>query len=376
MRTVRKGSRSKIGSRRYQDYTEDTLQKCLEDIREGRLSQRAAEKFWNISRSTIKNKLKGVHTKKPGRQPILTEEEEETLVEHTTILCDFGFPITEYALRCVVKLYLDKMGRNVCEFRDNLPGYDWGRHFLERHPELTCRISSNIKRDRAGVDKETLLKYFLNLEKSVEGIPPENMWNYDESNLTDDPGSRKVLSRRGMKHVEQVMDSSKTSTSVMFCGNAKGELLPVYVVYKAEKLWDTWMEGGPKGARFNRSKSGWFDSGSFEDWFFHLVLHRLKRQEGKKLLIGDNLASHISKEVIAACQENDIVFVCLPPHSTHLTQPLDVAFFHPLKAEWRKILHEWRKTPSGERFKTLPKDVFPRLLNKLVGVSVQTRGKI
>lgn len=51
----------------------------------------------------------------------------------------------------------------------------------------------------------------------------------------------------------------------MLCGNAEGRMLPPYVVYKAEKMWDLWAEGGPKGCRYNRSKSGWLDSIIFED---------------------------------------------------------------------------------------------------------------
>ena len=59
-----------------------------------------------------------------------------------------------------------------------------------------------------------------------------------------------------MKYPERVKDSTKTAISVMFCGNAAGQVLPCYVVYKAENLWSTWTEGGPKRTRYNRSSSG------------------------------------------------------------------------------------------------------------------------
>lgn len=374
---ARKKSRRLPGSRRYHDYSQEDLEKCLDDVRSGIRSQRAAADYYGIPRSTIKNKLKGAHAKTPGRQPVLTMNEEKSIVEHVKLLCDFGFPITEYELRWVVKTYLDKTGRKVPEFRsnDNLPGYDWGRFFLQRNSDLSPRLCANIKRDRAGIDEESIKKYFENLKKSVDGIPPSNIWNFDETNLSDDPGSKKVLSRRGIKHVEQIVNSSKTSTSIMFCGNAEGMLLPPYVVYKAERLWDTWTEGGPKGTHYNRSKSGWFDSGIFEDWFFRLLLPRVQKQDGKKLLIGDNLPSHLNGSILKACQENDILFVCLPPSSTHLTQPLDVAYFHPLKKAWREILQAWRKTAEGERMKTLPKDAFPRLLRKLVDDCLVDKGQ-
>lgn len=72
---------------------------------------------------------------------MLSVEEERVIVEHLKVKCDFEFPITGYALRCVVKVYLENLGRPVkC---DNLPGYDWGRYFLWHHPELSTRMSSN-----------------------------------------------------------------------------------------------------------------------------------------------------------------------------------------------------------------------------------------
>ncbi|KAJ8917911.1 hypothetical protein NQ315_002604 [Exocentrus adspersus] len=40
---------------------------------------------------------------------------------------------------------------------------------------------------------------------------------------------------------------------------ADGVLLPPYIIYKAEHLYDSWTERGPKGARYNRTKSGWMD---------------------------------------------------------------------------------------------------------------------
>ena len=93
-------------------------------------------------------------------------------------------------------------------------------------------------------------------------------------------------------------------------------------------------------AHYNRSRSGWFDNVCFEDWFFSPLLPRLKKTSGKQVLIGigDNLSSHISISVLEACKQHNIAFVSLPPNSTHLTQPLDVAFFRPMKIAWWQIL--------------------------------------
>jgi len=78
---------------------------------------------------------------------------------------------------------------------------------------------------------------------------PSNIWNYDETNLTDDPENKRIITKRGAKYPERVINSTKTATSFMFCGNAEGKVLAPYVVYKAESMWTTWTENGPPGAR-------------------------------------------------------------------------------------------------------------------------------
>jgi hypothetical protein len=45
----------------------------------------------------------------------------------------------------------------------------------------------------------------------------------------------------------------------------------------------------------------------------------------------DGHSSHITGDMIALCMENDIGLLILPPHCSHLLQPLDVGVYGPLK---------------------------------------------
>ena len=355
------------GSRHYQDYTTEKLNESVKEVKEGRMSARAAEREYGIPRKTIGNKLKAKHMKQVGRPTVLTECEEVAFKEHVITMSDYGFPFDTYDLRMTVKCFLDKKGVKVNQFKNNLPGTDWCHGFLKRHKDLTKRFACNIKKKQAAISERTISQYISNLEKEVEGVPPSNILNYDETNLMDDPGNKKVLTKRGSKYPERVLNTSKSSISLMYCGTASGSLLPPYVVYKAENLWDSWCIGGPKGTRYNRSKSGWFDVQCFHDWFFSIALPYIKKLNGKKIMIGDNLSSHINKDVVNACQENEISFICLPPNSTHLTQPLDVAFFRSMKAKWRTLLTEWKRNESSRKtsLSIIPKDRFPCQLKQL-----------
>jgi len=96
-------------------------------------------------------------------------------------------------------------------------------------------------------------------------------------------------------------------------------------------------EGGPPNTRYNRSKNGWFDSNIFENWFVTTFLKEVQG-EGPSALTGDNLASHINERVLELCDTHNIKFICLPPNTTHISQPLDIAFFRTLKGAWIDIL--------------------------------------
>ncbi|KAK3872422.1 hypothetical protein Pcinc_022496 [Petrolisthes cinctipes] len=98
----------------------------------------------------------------------------------------------------------------------------------------------------------------------------------------------------------------------------------------------------------------------------HIVLPYAKSRPGKKVIIGDNLSSHVSLSVVTACENNNISFVLLPPNSTHLTQPLDVSVFGPLKNHWRSVLTDFKATSLGRRTACLPKSEFPKQLSKLM----------
>ena len=65
------------GSRNYIPYTQETLTKCLKEVRSGNLTQTDACLTFKIPLSTIKNRLKGIHNKKPGGCTIFSEIKEE-----------------------------------------------------------------------------------------------------------------------------------------------------------------------------------------------------------------------------------------------------------------------------------------------------------
>lgn len=204
-------------------------------------------------------------------------------------------------------------------------------------------------------------------------VPPEKLYNFDETGFHDNPKKAKRLFRRTCRNSEIIKNATKC-VLLPFCGNAKGEFLLPFIIYKAKQKWSDWLNGAPAGTRMTVTKSGCMDANTFEEWFESQVLPVLKDKPGKKAIIGDNLSSHISIKTLNKCEENYSKFICLIPTSTHLLQPLDVAYFSNLKTKWRSVLNDWRKTRRGKIATALPKNVFVVLLNRTLDLEKDTAG--
>lgn len=378
------------GSRPYVNYSKRQLMQAIQAITENKMSLNAASTTFKISKGTLSHAINKKHQKKPGRPCSLPEIFEHNLVNAIIKCSDWGFPLNRFDIRKIVQIYLNAQKIQHQTFKDNMPGKDWALAFMKRHSkELSERFANNIKRSRAAVGKEILLQYHERLSKSLEGLESKQIFNYDETNLADNPGRKKYLYRRGIKYPDKVTNYTKSCVTVMFAASADGTLLPPFVVYKnpprgAGVLYTSWIKGGPKGkpccnercckkgTMFDITNSGWFESTTFEKWFEYLFLPHAKNIAGKKAIIGDNLPSHFSLKVLQLCDENNITFICLPPNSTHLTQPLDVSFFRPLKLTWGNIIEDYKSEhPSSS---SVDKSAFPQMLSTLLNTLQSEEG--
>ncbi|KAG5864715.1 hypothetical protein JTB14_017859 [Gonioctena quinquepunctata] len=331
------------------------LEEALGKVVDGTLFIREATRQFGIPFGTLYNRFEGIHGNNPGRPTIFTHDEELAILKSAAKCADWGFPLSLLDMRIMAKYYSDGKGTTVHVFKNNLPGIDWTYSLLQRHKKSHGqRISTNIERARASVSRKTLGKFYDNLENILRGSPSSNIFNYDESNLSDDLGKKRRIYRQGVKYPEEVMNHSKGCTTIMVCGAADGTLLSPYVIYRSVHLYDSWRENGPRGppccnkpccslgTRYNRTISGWMDGVTFRDWFTTLFLPHAKRLKGRKALIGDNLSSHLDDNVLKMCVENDIDFICLVPNSTHICQPSDVGFFRPMEGAWRETLTDFK----------------------------------
>ncbi|KAJ8928855.1 hypothetical protein NQ314_018521 [Rhamnusium bicolor] len=170
----------------YRHYTKEILNRAVQTVKNGSTILVAADQF-HVPKSTISRVLlKQNEYENPGRPLLFTEEEERHFVNHLNLVSSWGYPFDLLDLRLFLKAYLDKK------------------------------------------------------RKILTTTDPSFMVNFDETNLTDNPGNKKFIFKRGTRYPEHVINSTKSAISLMYAGTADGQLLSIYVVYKGEHLWDSW----------------------------------------------------------------------------------------------------------------------------------------
>jgi len=81
----------------------------------------------------ISRKINKKNVKKHGGQNVLTSLEEKCIVDAILYASDWGYPFEKNDLKNLVKSYLDRAGKNLKPFKNNLPGEIWYKNFNERH---------------------------------------------------------------------------------------------------------------------------------------------------------------------------------------------------------------------------------------------------
>jgi hypothetical protein len=72
----------------------------------------------------------------------------------------------------------------------------------------------------------------------------------------------------------------------------------------------------------------------------------------------DGHGSHVTWDFLKYCIDNNIICLCLPPHSTHKLRPLDVCF-GPLQKRYSEEIDKWMKARNS----SIDKGIFLKYVN-------------
>ena len=115
---------------------------------------------------------------------------------------------------------------------------------------------------------------------------------------------------------------------------ADGHVVPPFLCIAGRFHISAWYSSGeiPHDWIIKTTQNGWTDNNTGLEWLRHFDWETKTRQKGQwRMLVLDGHESHVNAEFDEYCKENNIISLCLPAHSSHLTQPLDVGVFGLLK---------------------------------------------
>ena len=270
----------------------------------------------------------------------LTKVEEEVIIRYILDLDLRGFPPLIGDVAAMADHILTSRGtRRV--------GKQWAYRFVQRRPELKTRFSRSYDFQRALCEDSDVLNAWFRLVSNMRakyGILDCDFYNFDETGFMMGqicPGMVVTRSdRRGRS--KSVQPGNREWATAIICISGDGWDVPLFLIVKGTyHLADWYTEGGlPDSWPIKPTSNGWTDNDTGLDWIKHFNKHTRARTKGAyRMLVLDGHESHQSVDFEAYCQDHNIITLCLPPHSSHITQPLDVGFFSVLKRAYGREIN-------------------------------------
>ena len=335
------------------------MQNAVRAARRGVALREVCRRF-SVPRSTLRDRLASKAQMEPneparlGPKATFSVDFEEELAERVLFLSEVYYGVTKETLAELAYQFADRQGlKHRFNSSKKRAGNDWVEGFLKRNPSITLRKPERLSLARLrGVTKAKLQTFYDNLTDVMQKhgpYPPHRVWNVDETGLSPVTDCPKVLSRKGQRNVAQVTSAEKgKTTTVVGCVSASGNSVPPMMIFGGRKRRNPALtQDAPQGTIGAVSQNGWVNSELFAEWLRHFVDHAGPTQERRSLLIMDNHSSHISLDVIATARKNGVDIVSIPPHCSHVVQPLDVTVYGPLKKAWARQIKYFHDTQPG-----------------------------
>jgi DDE superfamily endonuclease/Tc5 transposase-like DNA-binding protein len=324
----------------------------------------------------IKHIMNNTTPSPAGRPSLLSSAEDEALVAYVQYLEQSGVPATrEQVCSLANSLLQRKHGDDASEV-----SIGWYRKWRDDHGELRQAGTKSVEEARKAfenADPTYLVDFYHKLEEVIKehDIGASEFWNEDECGIRIGTLYKRfhvIITRVSRRSRPKLSDPANRETCTLLgCGNAVGDDIPPWLIFKVFPRANWALIDLEEEARFAQSDTGFSNAVISLEWLRTFNLHSWKKSAkaqrcGKSLLewfgvdehfrdelgrivqpdtmplrskkekifralIIDGFTGHTTLEFVDYCITFDIVVIVLPPHSTHLLQPMDLSIFQPLK---------------------------------------------
>jgi hypothetical protein len=198
---------------------------------------------------------------------------------------------------------------------------------------LSCLLDPKIIREWFNLVQKTKFQF---------GIDPDDIYNFDETGFAmGSTATAKVITRAEYYGRRSLLQpGNREWVATIECTGASGWALPPCVIFKGKLYIESWFDNLPDDWRFEVSRNGWTSDEIGLRWLEQLFIpSTFSRLKGRyRLLILDGHGCHLTPKFDEICEKNDNIPICMPAHSSHLLQPLDVGCFAVLKRSYGRMV--------------------------------------
>ena len=182
-------------------------------------------------------------------------ELEQQLAEHCLKLESMFYGLTPTNVRKLA-YQLASTNNIKTRFKDDkqIAGKEWLHGFLSRHPVLSIRTPEPTSLSRASAFNVVQVKRFYDLLESIimdNDIPPNRIYNMDESGVTVVNNVSKVIGRKGKHQIGAITSMERgQNITIICCMSATGHYVPPGIIFPRVRMKEELKDGAPPGSVF------------------------------------------------------------------------------------------------------------------------------
>ena len=293
-----------------------------------------------------------LHPKKRGRPLLLGKNIDEQVQLYLHKIRENGGVVTASVVVAAARGILMSRDRTqLAEFGGHIElSREWAYHLLRRM-KFVRRKATTAKSKHTPEDFAAAKTAFLDDVVAVvtmDDVPPELVLNWDQTGIHLVPASMWTMDKEGSKRVEISGANDKRQITAVFCGSLTGDFLPLQLIYKGKTPRCHPRFQFPKDWHVTHSPKHWSTEETMIQYINEVIVPYVESQRGAledpnqaALVIIDNFKGQVTAAINELLEAHSIHVCLLPPNTTDLLQPMDIAVNKPAKDFLKRKFEHW-----------------------------------
>jgi DDE superfamily endonuclease len=199
---------------------------------------------------------------------------------------------------------------------------------------------------------------FFKTVKMID-VSPENVYNFDQTNISFSQHSKFTLENKGAKTVSVKGAESSSRCTVMLGASWGGKKAPPFIVYigsaerggRIRKEIEQRTLPYPVDCELSVQAKGWFDEKLMLEWIEKIWKKHIcsENPDQFRYLILDEFRCHKLQSVRDALLDCNTFLEIIPPGYTSVLQVCDIGLNKPMKGYMNRIFDEWLVVNIGNK---------------------------